>query len=127
LWTSRPLNSYRVEGARKAGEKKGTDPTGKFVKDATRYIDRYLQLIDMPKISHDAAVRRATALSAKPQKNPLPSLMELRYYQWKKILTDEEFAEHVAKLVGPDKARQLATGSEAERLKVVKSWLQESR
>ena len=122
LWTSKSLTDTRVIGAERAG-KAAADPVGDLLDDLLKYVDGNLRLVDMPPISPEVAQRRAAILSGKQYENPLQALVELRYYEWKKLLTPEELSEHYAKIVGPQDGPRLATGTEQERQAIVQQWL----
>ena len=66
---------------------------------------------------------RADVLSAAHHANPLPALMELRCYQFRKLLTAEAIGKHFAKIVGEKDGPVLAAGSEGERKQIVEKWI----
>ena len=117
----RALNSYQVEAAKKQG--KAGDPVKELIDELMKYVDENLPLVEMPKISPEAALRRADSLVAEKSKFPLPVLMELRFYERKKLLTTEEVAAHYSTLLGEEQGPQLAKGTEADRLQIVAKWL----
>ena len=132
LWSSnRVLNSRLVETARK----KGSDPLADAFEEAMTFVDEKVRLVEVPKITRESVVRHAEALvkefaeaKEKPDgqqkpRDPLPLLMELRYYQSKDLLTAEEVSGLYAKVVGADDGPALATGAEAERRKIIRKWL----
>ena len=121
LWTSKPLNNVKVAAAQQSGKEGG--PAADLLDDAAKCIDKQLQLVEMPKIGAEAAQRRAASLAAEKQTNPLPALVELRYYETKKLITSEQFAAHAVKIAGPGTGRRLVAGNEDDRLKVLEQWL----
>ena len=125
-WVARPtVNHVRIMAAQQAttGKDKQENPLPALLKTIQMHMDRQTKLEDMPTIEHEALLKRAAALVAMKAKNPLPALLELRYYQWKKALSDQEFADYAAKLAGADDSHRLATGTDAERKQVVDQWL----
>ena len=122
IWTSKPLSNLRVAAAKAAGDG-GADPAGEFVDRMLKYVDAQLKLVEMPSINHEAAVRRAESLVGQRFDDPLLTLMELRYYQSKGLLTPEELAEYYTKILGPGDGPLLATGTEAQRRLIVERWL----
>jgi hypothetical protein len=130
-WVSKPqVNHVRVMAAQQATGKekdKQENPLPALLKTVQLHIDRQCQLLEMPRIEHEAALKRAAALTAAKAKNPLPALLELRYYQWKKALSDQEFADFAAKIAGAEDSQRLATGTDAERKQVVDQWLGAAR
>jgi hypothetical protein len=83
------------------------------------YAQSNLKLTEMPAITAEVAQKRAEWLSQDEYSNPLPALLELRYYQWKQLLTPEETAGFFTKILGDSNGPKLATGSDQERLTVV--------
>jgi hypothetical protein len=131
LWESRPLGDQKVQAAKqqasggKAAGKKGAkskapgDPAGDLVDELLHYAETNLKLIEMPAITAEVANKRAGWLADQEYSNPLAALLELRYYQWKQLLTPEETAGFYAKILGDQNGPKLATGSDRERLSVV--------
>jgi len=132
LWGSnKTLNSRAVEAARK----KGSDPLADSLEEVLAFVDDKVRLVEVPNIGRESVVRHAEAsvkefAEAKDKpggvekpRDPLPLLMELRYYQWKKLLTAEEVSGHYAKIVGADDGPPLATGTAIERRNVIQRWL----
>ena len=129
-WPARPtVNHVRIMAAQQAttGKDKQENPLPALLKTIQMHIDRQTKLEDMPTLEHEALLKRAATLVAMKAKNPLPALLELRYYQWKKALSDQEFADYAAKLAGADDSHRLATGTDAERKQVVDQWLNAAR
>jgi hypothetical protein len=131
LWESRPLSDMKVQaakqqasGSKASGKKvaKGKDlgdPAGDLVDELLHYAQTNLKLADMPAITAEVAHKRADWLAEQGDSNPLPVLLELRYYQWKQLLTPEETAGFFAKILGDENGPKLANGSDQERLTAV--------
>jgi hypothetical protein len=131
LWDSRPLSDTKVHsakqqasGAKAAGKKAAKskdpgDPAGDLLDELLHYAQTNLKLIEMPAITAEVANKRAGWLADQEYSNPLPALLELRYYQWKQLLTAEETAGVYAKILGDQDGPKLAKGSDRERLTVV--------
>ena len=125
LWGyDKKLNSRQTETKTKSGG----DPIEAAVTATKEAIDQTIRLEDFPAIQPAAALKRAETLvkqATDPTKpttteNKLPILLELRFYAWKKLLTDEQLAGFYEKLLGnPDEGKKLATGTEAERRAIV--------
>jgi hypothetical protein len=130
-WTSKPqVNHVKVIAAQQATSKdkdKQENPLPTLLKNIQSHIDRQCQLTEMPILDRDSVLKRAAALAAVKVKNPLPALLELRYYQWKKLLTDQQFAEYAAKIAGAEDSQRLATGTDSERRQVIDQWLSAAR
>jgi hypothetical protein len=135
LWESRPLSDSKVQAAKQqasggktsgkktAKSKNLGDPAGDLVEELLRYAQSDLKLADMPAITAEVAQKRADWLTEQESTNPLPALLELRYYQWKQLLTPEETAGYFTKILGDEKGPKLAKGSDQERLSVVSRLL----
>jgi len=121
LYASTPLSSLLVGSALQAGAAVD-DPSSALIDEVMKFVDENLRLTEMRRISREAALRRAAAVTSQKYPNPLPVLMELRYYQWKELLTSEELAQHYTKLIGDD-GQRLATGTEAQRRLVIEQFL----
>jgi hypothetical protein len=130
-WPSKPqVNHVKVIAAQQATGKekdKQENPLPTLLKNIQIHIDRQCKLEQMPELDRESVLKRAAALAAVKAKNPLPALLELRYYQWKKALTDQQFAEYAAKIAGAEDMQRLATGTDAERRQVVDQWLNAAR
>jgi hypothetical protein len=129
LWGyDKKLNENIVEAERK----RGRDPLADAVGDAVKSLDEKIRLEDFPAIKPETARNRADNLvkqATEPGKpmtaeGKLPILFELRFYAWKKLLTDEQLQTFYGKLLGnPDEGKKLAAGAPAERRTVVNAML----
>ena len=109
IFESDMLSSTRVVGSMRTGGSVA-DPAGDAVRQIVQYIDQEIVLAPMPPIAPAVAQRRAEALAARSHDNPLPSLLELRYYQWKGFLTPERLAECYMRILGPAVGPAVARG-----------------
>ncbi len=125
-WGPKPVNHVQVMVAQQAPGKE-EEPAAALIRTVLTYIGRQYRLVEMPEFSHEAAQQRAAALSLSRPANPLSAILELRYYQWKKLLTDQEFAERAAEIAGAEDGQRLATGTEVERKQVVDRWIRAIR
>lgn len=125
LWTSKPVSSTAAEKEQPAAD--GQTVTPAFARGLLRelfdFLDAELALVDMPKLTVEVVRERGTTLAAAQYVNPLPVLLELRYYEFRKLLTPEEDSGFFAKIVGPDEGPRLATGPIEQRKEVVQRWL----
>jgi hypothetical protein len=125
-WKSKQVNHVKIMAAQQStgsGKDKVEDPVPGLIKDILGRIDQQFRLVEMPEISREAVLKHVAAVTAVKPANCLPLLLELRYYQSKKLLTDQEFAEYAGKIAGAEEGQRLATGAEAERKQVVEPWL----
>ncbi len=123
LWTSGELNNRRIEAAEQ-GEIQAT-PVEDMLAEITERVDREFVLVDMPRISREAALGRAESLVGLAADRPLTVLVELCYYQWKELLTAEEVSALFQQVLGPEDGARLASGTPEERLEVVERWIPE--
>jgi hypothetical protein len=125
LWTSKPVSSTAAEKEQPAADGQATTPA--FARGLLRelfdYMDAELALTDMPKLTPEVVRDRGATLAAAQYVNPLPVLLELRYYEFRKLLTPEENSGFFSKIVGPDEGPRLATGPLEQRKEVVQRWL----
>ncbi len=122
LWSSRPLNSRRVEAAL-AGVRAGENPAKEFVEDLLRFVDQNLHLEEMPGLDAAVVARRAKALAARKHADPLPALVELRYYAGKGLLDETALREHYKAILGPQDAAELLDGDAEQRRQAVEALL----
>lgn len=121
LWTSRDLNSTQVQAAQ---HRPGApDPLAELIAQAVAALQRF-HLTELPEIPREAAQRRAETLAASTMEQPLPALLELRYYQSRGLLDEQQLASLYERLVGnADDGSRLAGGAPEERLEIVRRWL----
>lgn len=122
LWSSRSLGSRRVEAAL-ADTRSKDDPAQDFVNDVLNYIDQNLRLTDMPQLDSKVVARRAAALAAGRHDDPLPALVELRYYVAKGLLDASTLREHFTTILGRQDGAELASGNLEQRRRVVEALL----
>lgn len=122
IYVCRPLDNVKVTTAMASAHL--DDPIKAIVDNATQAIDTKLVLGEMPAMTPELAQKRAEYLAKGSSENPLPGLMELRYYQSKGLLTTEQVTAAYKQIVGDDGVK-LATGSPRERRNVVDRWLPE--
>jgi hypothetical protein len=87
------------------------------------FVDDQLAVKEMPELTPEVVRQRGEALAEGQYSNPLPVLLELRYYEFKKLLKPEEISAFFAKIVGADEGPRLATGPIEQRKEVVQRWI----
>ncbi|MDY0167272.1 MAG: DUF1559 domain-containing protein [Thermoguttaceae bacterium] len=109
IYESDMLNSGRVVGSMRVG---GTvaDPAGDAIGQILQFIDEKIVLTDMPAILPVVAERRTETLAAQSYENPLSSLLEIRYYQWKGLLSAERLTECYTRILGFEAGPAVARG-----------------
>lgn len=90
-------------------------------------LESALKFKEIPTLPADKVLTQATkVVGAGKQKNPLPLLLELRYYQALGALKPEDALPLVQKVVGDEaKAQTLVNGTTEERKAVIKEYLLE--
>jgi dienelactone hydrolase len=111
LWKSRMLSNEALLAARRRGK----DPAAEIVEQTFDFIDENVTLEAMPEISTATVAKRARVLARRSATDPLPALLELRYYQITGKLSTDDAIEIYAALLDPESAKQLATGDDEER------------
>jgi hypothetical protein len=125
LWSSKPVNSTAAEKEQPAEGQATQAPA--FARGVLRelfdFMEENLALVDMPKLTPEVVRERGASLAAAQYVNPLPTLLELRYYEFNKLLKPEENSALFAKIVGADEGPRLATGPIEQRKEIVQRWL----
>jgi len=125
LWTSKPVSSTAAAKEQPAAD--GQVQTPAFARGLLRelfdFMDENLALVDMPTLTAEVVRERGATLAGAQYVNPLPTLLELRYYEFKKLLKPEENSAFFTKIVGADEGPRLAMGPIEQRKEVVQRWL----
>ncbi len=122
LWSSRPLNSRRVQAAL-AGARSDGNPAQEFLESLGKYVKQNLRLQEMPALDAAVVARRAQSLAAQEHRDPLPALLELRYYAAEGLLDEPALQEHYATILGPQDGAALSAGDVEQRRQVVEALL----
>jgi hypothetical protein len=89
------------------------------------FIDRETVVMDMPALTPDIARRRVAALVGSPQSRSLRTLAEIRMYQVKNLLTEEE-VEVAFDIVGGAEGLLMLHGSQPEKVNMARQWALQS-
>jgi len=122
MFVSRPLDSAKMAAA--IADRAEDEPIREFTDIVNKAIDDALVLREIRPLTAELAAKRAAFLASHPPACPLRDLAELRYYQWRTLLTAEQLSTAYTKIVGEDGAK-LATGTEEERRTIVGRWLED--
>jgi hypothetical protein len=131
VWSSAPVTAMTApQGGRLGGVPPGGAPSGEIAAASKQvldelgaYLEKSLTVTDMPALTPESVQNRAETLAGGQYSNPLPVLMELRYYQSRKLLTPEQIGTYLTKIVGDKDGPTLAAGPEAERKQIVEKWI----
>ena len=114
LWKSEPVSSTAF-----AAKGRQDDLGGQLVNDTFNFIDNNIRLGPLPDIKPEVARKRMVKLAETRSSDVLAALIELRYYQVKKLLSVEEIQEAYGKLRNEHTAKQLAGDDVAERIAAI--------
>lgn len=109
LFASAGLENREVMQAREKTQKE--DSVDKEVKRAIEALDKVCKPMPLPEaLTAEVIKRRVAALIAEKPVDPLPVLLELRFYACKNLLTEEEMTAAAVALLGETEyARMIAT------------------
>lgn len=130
LWTSKTINSAPPPGtpvpraARTALKKEDTpeQQVKNLLSDFDAVFNEKINLTDMPELSGDDLQKRIEELSTATAPNPLSALLELRYDEFKKLVTRDDLIKVYSQLVGEENGPRLATGNQQERRQILSKW-----
>ncbi len=106
LWSSKTLSSNQV----KAALQRGQDPVKDLVRTLTEYVETHFHLQDRPALDAAKIRQRAEAMTREETVNPLPALLELRYYQRKGLLTGLQAEQAYQRVLDAASAPVMASG-----------------
>ena len=66
---------------------------------------------------------RVSSLATAKHEMVLPVLVEIRFWQRKNLLSEDELVQAYKQLLGEEAGQQLATGDEETKKKIVAKWL----
>jgi len=121
VWTSKTATSGEGPVTDEARQAAGKE----LLTETLAYVDQAVALKPMPSLTPEKVRERVESITTGQQANPLLSLMEIRYYGYKKLLKPAEVAEAFAKIAGPEDGPRLASGPEDQRKQIVQRWLSE--
>jgi hypothetical protein len=118
-WSSMPLSGQKARVTQGTAD----DASVEMITQVMSKIDEQYGLAPLPAINEAAAARRANKLSEAGGKSEqsLRSLLELRYYQSRKLLKADETRQAYQAIAG-DKAAILAGDDGAARTAAVEEW-----
>jgi hypothetical protein len=85
--------------------------------------DKEFKCSELPNISDEAASRRIEALLESAPANPLPVLVEIRYYLDQGLISKSDYVAAAEALIGPENARKLVDGDIKQREEALHDWL----
>ena len=116
------LEASKLAGAGRLNERE-------YVQEQLRslfgFIDRAATVMEMPALTPEIARRRVATLVGSPQSRSLRTLAEVRMYQVKNLLTDEE-VEAAFDIVGGAEGLMMLHGPQGEKIDLARQWAVQS-
>ncbi|MFV1966903.1 MAG: hypothetical protein ACC628_15870, partial [Pirellulaceae bacterium] len=121
LATTKSFNNLKIQNDR---QQKKDDGIEKEFSRLFKFVDEELKMAALPAgLNADNVKRRAAAIAAAKHDHVLPVLAELRFWNRKNLLPEEDLANHYKMLLDDERGEQLATGDEEAKKKVIATWL----
>ena len=99
-----------------------------YIADVAKYIDENLAVTDFPTQDEKVIRARCLKLARKPKhKDPLIELAELQYYHSKGQINDAKKEYVFKKILGDDRGKKLASGTQAQKIAVLQQLLPKVR
>ncbi len=111
LWESKPISNAKLLSARRQGK----DLAAGFAETVLEFIDDEIVLREVPELTSVQAKQRLKAIAAGLEKDPLASLVELRYLELSGLVAKTTARKGMAKILGAEDAERLV--SEDEQLR----------
>jgi len=107
-YSPEPLVNLDVERWRQKDEK-GVEPVEREILKALEAIDKVLKPVPLPEaVTAERAKKRIADLVATKPEEPLPVIVEARYYMAKGLLTQSEYIDAAKSLLGEDGLNKIA-------------------
>ncbi|TWT76334.1 hypothetical protein CA13_68280 [Planctomycetes bacterium CA13] len=120
LVVSKALDNFEVQRVKA--------PNREYVKEQLSslfaVIDKQYSITDMPPLTSDVARRRVTSMMGDRNAKSLATLAEIRYYQYRELLTPEE-VENAFYIIGGEDAMRMLHATEEMKLETVHKWANE--
>lgn len=104
----------------------GKDPVGIQVSKFFAALDEAFKPIEMPMSAAEVEPLVENLLQEK-HTNVLPVLAELKYFNFKKVLSGDQFVSGCAKLIGDEKAKIVAAATQDQLLDALSAFLPKER
>ena len=115
------FNNLKVQSDRTNNKDDGLQ---KAFADFFKVVDETLVVSPFPSgLKPEHVKGRVSSLATAKHEMVLPVLVEIRYWQRKNMLSEEELVQAYKQLLGEEAGQQLATGDEETKKKIVEKWL----
>ena len=121
LFEGKGINNIQVNSERQ--KESATDPIVEAVNELFAVVDARLAMREMPDLKATHAQRRVAKLVQSRAANPLPVLVEMHYYEARRLITTEQLAQAYQQLLGEAPGSMLATGTADQREEAISRWL----
>jgi hypothetical protein len=121
------INNVQVSAQRQKGV--AADGIEEATNELFEAADARFSMQEMPDLNPEHALLRVGMLvgddssSPVPVTNPLPVLVEIHYYEARKLITTEQLVQAYQRLLGDGPGAKLATGTADQRKDVIDRWL----
>jgi len=117
------LNYAQVAQQRVGLSDASRDPVERELNNLFNRVDRHLELIPMPALDEDNAVRRLQSISEESKQDPLGFLIEANYYVQQGWLDENRAQELIIEVLGEPMALELWSGDFERQKAALKKWL----
>jgi hypothetical protein len=118
---SKGMSNAEASQMTRAGRQTERDYVMTQMSSLLAFIDREATVSEMPRLTQEIARRRVEMLVGSPQSRSLRTLAEVRMYQAKNLLTEEE-VEAVFDIVGGAEGLLMLHGPPSERVEMARQW-----
>ena len=122
IYAGKSMNSEAITKRMNEGD----SPLEKEIEPMMAAVDSQIKLGDLPsKLTSEAAKGRVAKLAESKERNPLRSMVEIRYFHTIQMIDDKDLKEAIVKILGDEsKYEKLMRGeSEMDRCAVLRKWL----
>jgi hypothetical protein len=121
MFEGKDINNIQIDAERQ--KESATDPVVEAVSELFAVVDARLAMREMPDLKATHAQRRVAMLAQSRAANPLPVLVEMHYYEARRLITTEQLAQAYQQLLGEAPGAMLATGTADQREEAISRWL----
>jgi hypothetical protein len=119
-WNSSTITTKSI----KVVDRDVTNSIKALVSDTVDHLTGYYALEKMPSLTPEVVRSRAEYLGRQQYANPLPALLELRYYETQKLLTPEEAGKSFVGILGEVNGRRWNAGNVSDRLQILRRYME---
>lgn len=122
LKVSKTLTNTSVAKARESGAE--DDPVEVALDQIFKEMsDQDYKAVDMPEIEAQYIKQRVNELVDSKPDNPLPQMVEIKFYHVNGTISRDEFITAIEGMIGPDNAKKLIDGDIDDRESAIAQWM----